>query len=291
VILGEEERRKLATLGYVSAGARPVVREDAPRPVDMARLFDALDEASTLFVREEYARVIPLLATILEEDPWNLDAALRLATAHSALGQDHRALAAFRKAEDIAPRSPDVRTYLALHYARGREWGRAAPMLERIVAETPDRLAALEALAGIRERQKRIGEAVGLRQRIYALRDPTPDELVRLGRMAMSVEQTGLAIESLERARAFQGNAFAHELELGVLYLAARRFPEARDALDRVPPTHPAYPMALFKRAQVSVLLHEHDQAARIRRAREKADATTRELVARERLFLESVGP
>ncbi len=43
--------------------------------------------------------------------------------------------------------------------------------------------------------------------------------------------------------------------------------------------------MALFKRAQVSVLLHEPDQAARIAAAREHADATTRKLIASERLF------
>jgi hypothetical protein len=43
--------------------------------------------------------------------------------------------------------------------------------------------------------------------------------------------------------------------------------------------------MALFKRAQVSVLLHEPDQARRIELARQRADATTRELIARERLF------
>ncbi len=44
--------------------------------------------------------------------------------------------------------------------------------------------------------------------------------------------------------------------------------------------------MALFKRAQLSVLLKEPDAAARIDRARRGADATTRDLVAREKLFL-----
>jgi hypothetical protein len=43
--------------------------------------------------------------------------------------------------------------------------------------------------------------------------------------------------------------------------------------------------MALFKRAQVSVLLNEADRAARIAAARKHADATTRELIADERLF------
>jgi choline-sulfatase len=283
--LGEDERRQLASLGYVSAGATPPVRADAPRPVEMARLFDLLEKASGLFVREEYAAAIPLLRKILAEDPHNLDAALRLGTAHSALGQDARAVAAFERAAGIAPQSPDVRTYLALHYTRGSDWARAAPLLERVVAEAPDRLPALEALAVIRQRQGRLSEAIALRQRIYALRDPTGAELVQLGELAMGAQQTALAIESLEKARALQDAAFARDLELGVLYLAARRFPEARDALDRVPPSHSAYPMALFKRAQVSVLLQEADRDARIQHARERADATTRPLIANERLF------
>ena len=66
-----------------------------------------------------------------------------------------------------------------------------------------------------------------------------------------------------------------------MLYLAARRFDEARTALDRVPSSHPDYPMALFKRAQVSVLLTS-PTAARIEAARKGADATTRPLIERE---------
>ena len=179
--LGEEERRQLASLGYVSAAAPPGVRPDAPRPVEMARLFDLQEKASGLFVREEYAAAIPLLQRILAGDPHNLDAALRLATAYSALGQDARAVAAFEKALAIAPKSDDVRTYLALHYARGADWPRAAPLLERIVAESPDRLPALEALAVIRQRQGRIEDAIGLRQKIYALRDPSAGGAGRAG--------------------------------------------------------------------------------------------------------------
>jgi hypothetical protein len=43
--------------------------------------------------------------------------------------------------------------------------------------------------------------------------------------------------------------------------------------------------MALFHRAQVSVLLAEPDRAARLRAALAGADATTRGLIAKERLF------
>jgi arylsulfatase A-like enzyme/Flp pilus assembly protein TadD len=283
--LDEDARRKLASLGYVSGGAVPPVRKDAPRPADMTHLFDDIERASDLFVKEEYARVIPLLEKILAADPHNLDAALRLATAHSSLGHDDRAEQAFRKAAAIAPRSRDVRVYLALHYARGPEWQRAAPLLEGLAAEDADRLPVLEALAVVRERQGRVADSVALRRKIYERRAPSPEELVQLGQLAMHVEDTPLAIEAFEKARALQARAFRNNLELGVLYFAARRYDDARGALDRVPSTHPEYPMALFKRAQVSVLLGEPDQAARIDAARRRADETTRDLIARERLF------
>jgi tetratricopeptide (TPR) repeat protein len=285
--LGEEERRKLASLGYVSAGAAPVVRQDAPRPADMTRLFELLEKASGLFVRERWAEAIPLLQRILAADPHNLDAALRLATAHSSLGHEREASAAFDLAQEIAPSSADVRAYRALHEARGPEWRRAEPELERVVAGEPQRLPALEALAAIRERQGRVEDAIALWQRVHALREPRAAELLLLGEMAMSLGRTPLALESFERARGLQGDAFRHDLELGALLLASRRYEDARAALDRVPAAHPAYAMALFKRAQLSVLLKEPDSAARIRLARERADAVTRPLIESERLFRE----
>jgi choline-sulfatase len=284
--LDEQSKRSLAALGYVSASAAPVVRKGAPRPADMVGLFELLEKASGLFVAEEYTAAIPLLEKIRAADPFNLDAVLRLATAHSALGHDRQALEMFRKAAELSPASPDVRLYLALHYARGKDWPQAVPLLEQVVAEVPDRLPALEALAVVRERQGRVEDAIALRARVYALRAPTREELVRLGQLEMDAGLTPAAIEAFERARSLDPGRFAHDLELGVLYLDARRFGEARDALDRVKPSHPGYAMALFKRAQVSVLLDEPDRAARIAAARARADAETRPLIERERLFL-----
>jgi arylsulfatase A-like enzyme/thioredoxin-like negative regulator of GroEL len=283
--LGAEQRRRLASLGYVAATTHPVVRPDAPRPAEMTPLFDTIDLASTLFVSERYEEVIPLLGAILERDPHNLDSALRLATAHSALGHDRQAVAAFQAAAAIAPDSPDVHAYLGLHYAKGAEWRRAEPLLERVLSGAPDRLPALEALAVVRERQGRTADAIALRRRIHVLRDATAPEQIRLGELAMGVQQTALAIEAFEAARRLAAGSFDRDLELGVLYLAARRLEDARSALDRVPSNHPALPMALFKRAQVSVLLGEPDRRARIEAARRGADATTRELIENERLF------
>jgi len=283
--MSSEDQRKLASLGYVSAGAAPVVRKDAPRPVDMTHLFEVIEKASSLFVAARYAEVVPLLRRIVAADPFNLDATLRLATAHSALGQNSAALDAFKKAAAIAPRSQDVRLYLALHYAKGADWSLAAPLLEEVVADSPERLPALEGLASIRVKQGRADDAIALWQRVHALRAPAAGELIQVGQMAMSLQRTDVALAAFEKARNQLAASFKHDLELGVLYMAARRYDEARQALDRVPAQHPDYPMALFKRAQASVLLNEPDRARRIQLAREKADATTRPLIESERLF------
>jgi tetratricopeptide (TPR) repeat protein len=283
--LDAEAKQKLASLGYVSATATPAVRKDAPRPVDMAHLFPVIDEASGLFVQQRYAQVIPLLQKILAADPNHLDATMRLATAHSALGQDAQALAAFTRAQTLAPESSDVTLYLALHHAKGPRWPQAVPLLEGILAKTPERLPALETLAMLREREGKRAESLALFRRVFALRPPTDVEAIRVGHLAMSLGQTDQAIWAFEQARAAQGRAFVGDLELGVLYLASKRLPEARDALDRIPSSHPDYPMVLFKRAQVSVLLNEPDKADRIAAARRGADATTRPLIANERLF------
>ena len=251
----------------------------------MAYLFETLDRAAVTFARGDYASSLPLLQKILDADPHNLMAALRIAAAQSALGHKQEALQAFRKAESIAPNSPDVRHYLAMHYVRVEDWPKATPLLERVVAESPDRLPALEALAEAREQQNRLPEALELWRRVHAMRAATPAEWVRIGEMSMATGDTASAIDAFEKARNAQGTAFRHDLELGVLYLAARRFSEARDALDRGPASHPEYAMVLFKRAQVSVLLQEPDSADRIAKAKARADESTRALIENERLF------
>ena len=256
--LDEDAKRRLAALGYVSAGAAPVVRKDAPRPADMSSLFPVMDRASGLFAAGQYDKAIPVLQQILAADPYNIDAMLRLATSYSSLGRDAAAEETFGKAAALAPKSQDVRTYLALHYARTKDWERAVPLLEQVVADSPDRLTAVDALGELKARE-------GLR--------------------AMEAGDTPGAIAAFERSRQLLGGSFGHDLELGVLYLDARRFADAHVALDRALAAHPDDPMTLFKRAQLSVLLNEPDRAARIARAREKADATTRDLIARERLF------
>ena len=283
--LSDEDRKKLASLGYVTGTTRPVLREDAPRPRDMAHLFEPLEAASALFTAARYRESIPLFERILASDPYNVSVVLRLAVAHSSIGNNDAALENFRKARQLAPQSQDVRHYLGLHHARLKQYELAAPLLEQVLAESPDRVPAAEALAAIYEGQGRQNDAFRLRRRILASKTPSAAELLHLGRLAMSLGQTEFALDAYQKAKRLQGQDFQNHLELGVLYLAAGRLDEARQALDQVGSSHRDYPMALFKRAQVSVLLRENDAPSRIEMARRNATPLTRELIARERLF------
>ncbi len=285
--LSQEDRERLASLGYVDWEGRAPVRENAPSPRDMTHLFTDLDRGSGLFVRRQYEPAIEVFGRVLEQDPQNLMVCLRLAVAHSVIGRAERALELFERARRIDPGSVDVRHYLALHHFRAGNGDDAAALFESVLAEMPNRLAALESLARIRAQQGRIDDAVELLERATSA-GATADSLVLLGDLRMAVGDTAGAIFAFEQARdALEkaGDRFPRFLELGVLYLAARRFEEARDSLDRVTPDHPGYPMALFKRAQASVLLGEPDSEERIRLAKEKADATTRRLIENEALF------
>jgi arylsulfatase A-like enzyme/Tfp pilus assembly protein PilF len=291
--LDEETARRLASLGYIASAASPVVRPDAPRPRDMTHLFADLDAGSRFFGGGRYEEAIAAFGRVLTKDRGNPMVAVHLAVANSQLGRDARALEAFRLATRLAPESLDIQHYLAMHHLRAGRPREAEPLFEAVLASQPEKLAALDGLAAIRESEGRIPEAAILLERAARVaQDPSP-RLARLGQLRMAQGDTMGAIEAFERSRAAaasadssaRAGAFQNDLELGVLYLASRRYAEAAVALDRVTADHPGYPMALFKRAQVSVLLAESDAARRLRLAIENSTPETRHLIERERLF------
>ena len=152
-----------------------------------------------LFVKS-MPKAIPLFERILAGDPNNLDAALRLATAHSLLGDEQPALEPSSEPRASPRVTPMCATYLALHYARQRRSGaRAIPP-----ARTGHRRGApaagrdREELASLREREGNRAAALALRQRAPALRPFTRVRADRLGDLAMSLQHTATAIEAFE---------------------------------------------------------------------------------------------
>ncbi len=283
--LDEETRRQLAALGYVGWDGPVTVRENAPSPRSMTHLFGDLDEGSALFARDEFEASIRVFEKVFEEDPMNLMVAVRLAVAHSVLGDEEQAGRLFARAEEIHPGSIDLQHYLAMHYFRFRHWDLSAPLFEQVLVAMPRKLPALEALARIRESEGRYEDAARLLQRIVVLKEAPAADWVRLGEIEMAMTDTPAAIRAFEEARRLQGEAFNRHLELGVCYLASRRPFEAAQALDQVPRDHPGYAMAVLKRAQASVVLGEPDWRERVRLAYEAGDPEMRRMIENEPLF------
>lgn len=173
-------------------------------------------------------------------------------------------------------------------FSAGR-YAQVIPLLREIVARDSQNLAAWLQLATSLSLTGRLAEAEAAFDRAAAVAPQSADvryyRALHDGQRAMGAGETPAAIAAFERARGLRPDGFGHDLELGALYLAARRFVEAREAFDRVLAVTPSQPMALFKRAQVSVLLREPDAPRRIALARQFADDVTRPLIATEKLF------
>jgi tetratricopeptide (TPR) repeat protein len=173
-------------------------------------------------------------------------------------------------------------------FSAGR-YTQVVPLLRQIVARDPQNLAAWLQLATSLSLTGRVADADAAFDRAASVAPQSVDvryyRALHDGQRAMGAGDTAAAIAAFERARGLRADSFGHDLELGALYLAARRFTDARDAFDRVLAITPTHPMALFKRAQVSVLLREPDAARRIALATAHADAVTRPLIREERLF------
>ena len=243
-----------------------------------------------------YAEAIPLLEKILAADPYNLDAALRLATAHSSLGQDAKAR---RRRSSAPPRSRRARRtcglYLALHYARGTRLGARGP------APRADRRRDARSPAGasrrwpsIREKQGRIEDAMALRQRIMALRTPAAADLVRArpagdGRRS---RRRWRSSPSRRRAALDPGARFSERPRAGrALPCRAPLRRRARRARSRPAVASRLPDGALQARAGQRAAEGARQRRADRARARRGADATTRELIANERrLFQELTG-
>ncbi len=284
--ISAEDREQLASLGYVGGGQAPgLPRAEAPAARDMTRLFADLDLGAGLFIARRYAEAVPVFERLAAADGSNPTTFLRLAVAHSALGEDHRAQGDFERARRIDPSSLDLRHYQALHHLRMGRWSAAEPLLVSVVAEAPKRLPALAGLAAVRERQGRQSEAAELLQRVTELDPRAADAWLKLGQLRMGEGSTPLAVDALERASELDPENFPADLELAVLYMASGRLQEASERLDRVRSDSQGWPMALFKRAQISVLLGDSDSAERIGAARRHADAVTGPLIEREALF------
>lgn len=281
----KEEEEQLASLGYVSSRGFQDLSVTGPSPQNMTFLFQDLDAGSALFVRGKYAQAIPLFEHILEKDPGNFMVCLRIAVGYSIQDKEEKAMQFFKKAMKMKPDSTDLMHYLGLHFFRVKNYDQAEKLFTKVLERTPNRIPALICMAEIAEKKRDIDGAIAGYTQLTAFQQTNPKPFLKLGALFMLKGESEQAIDAFLAAKDLQGDGFQYNLDLGVCYLALDQRDEARNCLDQVVPDQPGYAMALFKRAQVSVLLHEQDSANRIQFAYQNGNAHTKQLIEKEQLF------
>ena len=256
-----DAKRRLASLGYVGAGAAPVVRKDAPRPADMMRVVPddraRRPRCSPPATSRRRSRCSQKVLAGGSEQPRRRAAARDRALVARAggggrgdfqeggghraeiAGRPHLSRAALRADEGVGARG-----------AAARAGGDGEP-----------------------------GPADGGRgARADCARARGRRRWTRGGRRRRS--------PAFERARALHAGRLHERSGARGALPGARRFAEARTALDRALAARPDDAMALFKRAQVSVLLNEPDSAGEDRAgARDERMRRRGRSIERERLF------
>lgn len=105
--VSEEERARLAALGYLSAGA-PTADGPLPNPRDRIQVEARIQRAFDLHLQGKYAESAAVCREILAEEPRLVDIHLQLAKNLRAEGRLDEALVAYREAVRLSPQLVDT---------------------------------------------------------------------------------------------------------------------------------------------------------------------------------------
>ena len=253
VALSEEQRRQLASLGYLGGGSGGAVPQSLPDPREMIGVARALHAAAELVQRNKCPEALPALQDVVRRDPHNFPALNMAGHCLQQAGRLDSALAAFRQAsrenelaagpvanaagclvrlERRAEAETEYRRALVLDPALGE----AAAGLARLLRERGEKEEALRVLdaalaAGSHAEQVfaergvlfaglgRLSEA--LRDfRESAQRDPlNPVPLENAAQAAYRLGQTREAVQLYERLLQIQPNRLDTWKAAGAIYL------------------------------------------------------------------------
>lgn len=119
--MDRETLEKLASLGYVGAGAEPATDGGAGAlsdPKDMIGVFNRLRQANSAVRERRFGDALPILRDVLSKDPRNAFAQLVLGSAHMGMGQYREAIAQYRRYLQLVPTSAYAHHWMSICYIR-----------------------------------------------------------------------------------------------------------------------------------------------------------------------------
>lgn len=196
-----ERLSRLASLGYVTAPARPPAgQQTLPDPKDVIGTLDDINAARRLLHVGESRAAAALLEVLVDKTPGNLTALGLLGAAYLKAQQPHRALPPLRRAAALAPHDADIQFNLGLALLGGKDLAGAEEAWRTALALAPRHLEASVNLADLLlqlGRPTEASEAVRV-ARAHGLEGPLFDWLD--GRVAAAAGDASTARKALRRA-------------------------------------------------------------------------------------------
>ncbi|HEY3380441.1 MAG TPA: sulfatase-like hydrolase/transferase [Vicinamibacterales bacterium] len=247
--MDREALEKLASLGYVGAGAEPVVdavRQQKADPKDMIAVFNRLRRANSAVRERRFADALPILRDVLAQDPANAFAQLVLGSAHMGMGEYRQAIAQYRRYLELVPTSAYAHHWIAICALRMGDQGSALREAEATLAIDARFTDARIMKGGIlASRGEYVGALVELRAAVAA--DPAKP-MIRLD-LAKVLAEAGQSLDAqieYETLLKLQPDYEPALTGLGVLYAKRGRMDDAASALQRAVELQPGDNEARF---------------------------------------------
>jgi len=213
--LDRETVEKLAALGYVGAPVaprRPGEKASLADPKDKLRVFEGVQQAGEMILREEHAAAARTLEAALQEDPDMPQALLMLGGAYGELGRTQEAKAQF----------------------------------DRVLKGDPKSVQALVGMASVLMKEGKTGEVIALSKRTLSLDDHNTQAYALLGEVYTGQKKPAEALPFLEKAVEIQPKLTQNRLNLAACLIEVKQFARALALLEEIVRDYPRFPLAQF---------------------------------------------
>ncbi len=227
--LSDEERARLASLGYVAGGASGgAVDGDLPDPRDMVDVAQIIQASHELVEAGRCDEALPKLTAVLRRDPNNVPAYNQSGLCLQTMGRLRSALNAFRRAAEVNPQS---------------------------VVPVRNAGNVLIQLGELKAAEETFAQALTLDPR-------SPGVAANLSNLRRSRGDTAGARAALDTAEAAGSQHPGIAMERGMIAAAAQDFPAAFRAFSTAVDRSPRDPVALENAAKAAALGGQPTQAA-----------------------------
>jgi arylsulfatase A-like enzyme/tetratricopeptide (TPR) repeat protein len=271
--IDRETAEKLAALGYIGAGAAALPPEGgrhgegaraAPRdPKEVIGLFNRLRRANSAVRDRKYDEALPILRSVLHDDPRNAFARLVLGSAFMGMGQYRQAVEQYRNYVALVPTSSYAHQWMAICYVRLGEQDAALKETAAALALDPGSTDSRVLRGGILASRGQYDEAV--RELSTALDTDPAKNVIRLD-LAKVLDEAGRHDEAAREYAvilAQQPQDAAALTGLGALRAKQGNLQEGIDLLRRAVAVDPANDRARFDLAQAFERLGSREAAAK----------------------------